>query len=75
MSAAQLEGWLGAAGMRCDARTTVFLPPHLLNHFAPVHGAKLIRATDGILGELPWVRAQGGLVRVTAEKIPDRSAR
>jgi ubiquinone/menaquinone biosynthesis C-methylase UbiE/uncharacterized protein YbaR (Trm112 family) len=72
MSAAELEGWLGAAGMRCDARTSVFLPPHLLNVLAPGLGARLIQATDGILGRLPWVRRQGGLVRVLAEKIPQR---
>ncbi len=75
MTVAELEGWLGAAGMTCDGRTSVFLPPHLLNHLGPARGQWLIRATDGLLGALPWVQAQGGLVRVLAEKLPQRSAR
>jgi ubiquinone/menaquinone biosynthesis C-methylase UbiE len=73
MSVAELEGWLGAAGMSCDARTSVFLPPHLLNQVNPVRGATLLRATDAFLGALPWMQAQGGLVRVLAEKLPARS--
>lgn len=74
MSVAELNGWLGAAGMSCDARTSVFLPPQLLNHLAPAHGERLIRATDRLLGALPWVHAQGGLVRVLAEKHPQGRA-
>jgi ubiquinone/menaquinone biosynthesis C-methylase UbiE len=75
MSVAELEGWLGTAGMSCDARTSVFVPPQLLNHVAPDLGEKLIRATDRLLGAIPWVHAQGGLVRVLAQKRLEGNAR
>ena len=63
-----LRRWLEPHGFRVATRTSVFLPPHLVNLLGRSAGSAALGATDRVLRPLPWVGHQGGLVLVTAVK-------
>lgn len=54
--------------MALKARTSVFLPPHLLNQLSPRAAASLLGATDRIAGAIPFLRDNGGLILVEGTK-------
>lgn len=60
-----LERWLGARGVSLNIGTTVFVPPHLLNLVGPKVARRMLSFTDRMMGSVPFLRDQGGLVVVT----------
>jgi len=56
-------------------RTSVFLPPHLLNLLSPRLAAGLLRATDGLASHVPFLRDNGGLILVEGTKRGGSAAR
>jgi len=59
---ADLVAWLVGAGVSPTVWTEVFLPPHLFNLLSPAGAKRVMRATNGAAGRVPWVRDQGGLI-------------
>jgi ubiquinone/menaquinone biosynthesis C-methylase UbiE len=51
-----------------DSRTSVFLPPHLVNWMGKAAGYRILSATDKAAACLPYIKAQGGLIVIRAEK-------
>lgn len=66
----QLTKWLEDAGLRVSTRTSVFLPPHVLNHIPTSAGERLLAWTDRIGNAVPVLRDNGGLVVAEAVKAP-----
>jgi hypothetical protein len=67
ISEADLKRWLTPHGFQVTTRTSVFLPPHLVNLLGRSAGPAALNATD-LLRAVPWLGRQGGLVLVTAVK-------
>lgn len=55
-------------GCRVTTRTSVYLPPHLMNLFGNGFAERMLRVTDRIGGRMPFLRGEGGLILVRAEK-------
>ncbi len=68
ISEADLREWLQPAGLKVSVCTSVFLPPHLLNLFSPKFATQLLKISDKLLGSVPILRNQGGLIYVYAVK-------
>ncbi len=62
ISGSDLRKWSNPFGLSLDTRTMVFLPPHLLNLLGKRVAESLLRITDGVLGRLPILKRQGGLI-------------
>ena len=54
--------------MSLATKTSVFLPPHLLNLLSPRLAGGLIRATDQVARAVPLLRDNGGLILVEGTK-------
>lgn len=61
------ESFAGA-DMTLRSRTSVFLPPHLLNLFPARAAQRLLEATDRIFRTVPFLRDNGGLIIVEGTK-------
>jgi ubiquinone/menaquinone biosynthesis C-methylase UbiE/uncharacterized protein YbaR (Trm112 family) len=68
ISRRDLSRWFGAAGLEFTSRTSVFLPPHLLNRLPPKLGRRLIALTDRVTSKIPILRDAGGLIIARATK-------
>lgn len=68
ISFAKLRRWLEPAGFDLALKTSVFLPPHVVNWFRRSGADTLLRATDRLAHAIPLVRDQGGLILIRAEK-------
>ena len=68
ISEEDLRRWLRPHGFAVTTRTSVFLPPHLVNLLGRRAGAAALDATDRLLRAVPRLGRQGGLVLVTAVK-------
>ena len=68
ISQKDFRSWLISAGIEVSTRTTVFLPPHLLNLFTARWAHQILRLTDGLFRWIPWVNQQGGLILVKGAK-------
>ncbi len=66
----EIRGWLGQAGFEVETRTSVFLPPHLLNVLAVTSARELLEFTDRLCQRIPLVRRHGGLILVRAVRRP-----
>lgn len=68
ISESRLRGWLGESGMNVSTRTSVFLPPHLLNLLSVSNAQKMLRVTDCLAQRVPGLFSNGGVVVFRAEK-------
>ncbi|RJX34025.1 MAG: class I SAM-dependent methyltransferase [Desulfarculus sp.] len=57
-----------AAGLVPQARTSIFLPPHLLNRLGYASACRIIGLSDRLFGRLPLIRQFGGQVVLEAVK-------
>lgn len=55
-----------------DIRTSVYLPPHLINWMGEKAGYRILSATDKVASSLPLIKEQGGLIIIRAEKAHSR---
>lgn len=67
ISEGDLRRWLEPAGCDISVRTSVFLPPHLVNRFGRSRAERLLRVTDRAARVVPWLRDQGGLILVRGQ--------
>ena len=70
ISCAQLNSWLTDVGLAPSLRTSVFVPPHALNHVPQSLGERVLGWTDRAANAIPGLRHNGGLVIVEAVKEP-----
>lgn len=70
ISRTQLADWLSAAGLSTSIHTSVFVPPHVLNHVRQSFGERTLRWTDRVGNAIPGLRGNGGLVVAEAMKEP-----
>ncbi|MFL5925908.1 MAG: methyltransferase domain-containing protein [Gaiellaceae bacterium] len=70
ISRRQLATWLEGAGLAASIRTSVFVPPHALNHVRVDIGTRVLRSTDRVAAAVPGLRDNGGLVVAEAVKEP-----
>jgi SAM-dependent methyltransferase len=73
ISFAKLRRWLEPAGFHLSLKTSVFVPPHVVNWFRQTGATTLLRTTDRLARAIPLVRDQGGLILIQAEKEPGRT--
>lgn len=69
MSRAMLRAWTEGLPVQIQARTTVYLPPHLCNWLGKRISYRLLRSTDQLAAGIPWLREQGGLLVFEIQKI------
>lgn len=67
-SARSFDECFTGTGMELSTRSSVFVPPHLLNQLSPRSAASLLGATDRIAGAIPFLRDNGGLILVEGRK-------
>lgn len=67
-SARSFEEGFAGTDVTLATRTSVFLPPHLLNLLPPRLAGSLLRATDRLASYVPFVRDNGGLILVEGTK-------
>jgi ubiquinone/menaquinone biosynthesis C-methylase UbiE len=67
-SARKFDESFAGTRMSLTTRSSVFLPPHLLNQLSPRSAASLLGATDRIAGSIPFLRDNGGLILVEGTK-------
>ena len=68
ISSDRVAGWLKPAGFRVSARTSVFLPPHVINWTSEATGFRILSSVDRVMTSVPWLRANGGLVIFEARR-------
>jgi SAM-dependent methyltransferase/uncharacterized protein YbaR (Trm112 family) len=68
ISAGRVAGWLAPGGFRVSTRTSVFLPPHVINWTTEETGFRILGTVDRVLARVPWLRANGGLVIFEARR-------
>jgi SAM-dependent methyltransferase/uncharacterized protein YbaR (Trm112 family) len=68
ISGDRVAAWLKPAGFRVSARTSVFLPPHVINWTTEGLGFLILRSVDRAMAKVPWLRANGGLVIFEARR-------
>jgi SAM-dependent methyltransferase/uncharacterized protein YbaR (Trm112 family) len=68
ISSDRVAGWLTPAGFRVSARTSVFLPPHVINWTTEEAGFRILSSVDRVMARVPWLRANGGLVIFEARR-------
>jgi ubiquinone/menaquinone biosynthesis C-methylase UbiE/uncharacterized protein YbaR (Trm112 family) len=73
-SARALDESFAGTNMALSTRTSVFLPPHLLNQLSARAAAALLSATDRIGAAIPFLRDNGGLILVEGIKSPSGAA-
>ena len=64
----RLEGWLEPAGLQVSARTSVFVPPHVINWTTEANGFRILSSVDRLMARVPWLRANGGLIVFEARR-------
>jgi SAM-dependent methyltransferase/uncharacterized protein YbaR (Trm112 family) len=68
ISGDRIAGWLEPFGFRVSTRTSVFLPPHVINWTSEGAGFRMLNSVDRVMAGLPWLRANGGLVIFEARR-------
>lgn len=71
MSDGEVSRWLSEAGAdiaSMEVWTSVFLPPHVFNHFRPKTAELLLVNSDALAQRIPWLRKQGGLLLFSGHK-------
>ena len=68
VSSSRLTNWLEPAGFRVSTRTSVFVPPHVINWTNEAAGFRILRAVDRVMTRLPWVGRNGGLIIFEARR-------
>lgn len=64
----RLMSWLRPWGFRLSARTSVFVPPHIINWTTPATGFQILRSVDLAMMTVPWIRRNGGLIIFEARR-------
>ena len=65
---AQLNQWLGAAGMNGRIWISTYLPPHALYLLSKKTNVVLLKVSDGFFNSLPVVRNWGGVIIAEGKK-------
>ena len=63
-----LRDLLQGEGIALQTRSSVFLPPHLLNLSPPAIAYRALRAADVIAAHLPYIRKNGGVLLLHGSK-------
>lgn len=66
---ARLREWFGGTGVRLQMKTSVFIPPHLVNLINRAVGYKLLKATDTLGQRLPMLKDNGGVILIEGIKL------
>jgi SAM-dependent methyltransferase/uncharacterized protein YbaR (Trm112 family) len=69
MSSKELADWLREAGLSPSIRTSVFVPPHALNHVSRPVAERILNSTDKAAHAIPGLRGNGGLLLAEAVKV------
>ncbi len=70
MSGGDFRSWFPASDFDVRTFTTVFIPPHLLNHGSRSFARTVLRRSDALFRSVPILRDQGGLIIVEAARYP-----
>lgn len=68
ISESMIRQWTAGSQPRVSCRTSVFVPPHLVNLLGERLGGALLDMTDALGRALPFVRASGGLLVFEIER-------
>jgi ubiquinone/menaquinone biosynthesis C-methylase UbiE len=68
ISESMIRQWTAGSQPIVHCRTSVFVPPHLVNLLGERIGGALLGATDAMGGVLPFVRRNGGLLVFEIER-------
>lgn len=69
MSQAQVASWGRDARIRIRTRTMIYLPPHFTNPLGTRGAERAIRVTEKLLGRLPLLKDQGGLLFIRGTRL------
>ena len=68
ISSADFRSWFSETGLEVQYRSSVFLPPHLINKLGLEQGKRWLEAAERIGTRLPGIKQNGGLILVQARK-------
>jgi len=68
ISAKYLEEWFQGTSVQIESKTSVFLPPHLINLMTEKAGYRLLSLSDRIAQTTPFLRNHGGLLVIRGVK-------
>jgi len=68
ISAERLAGWLRPQGFRVSARTSIFVPPHVINWTTEAAGFRILSSIDRVMAKVRWLRRNGGLIIFEARR-------
>jgi ubiquinone/menaquinone biosynthesis C-methylase UbiE/uncharacterized protein YbaR (Trm112 family) len=69
MSEQEVQSWGKAANMHIRTRTMIYMPPHFINPLGGRGAEITIKVTEKLLGNLPFLKDQGGLVFIRGTKL------
>ena len=61
-----LHRWATQHGFEINARTSVFVPPHVCNSLSVRAARRLLASTDGVMSRVPIAARHGGLILAEA---------
>lgn len=68
ISQSRLHDWFAGTGVTLNVKTSVFVPPHLINLTNRSLGYQILKITDTIAQHLPVVKDNGGILLIQGEK-------
>jgi hypothetical protein len=68
ISGDRLASWLTPGGFQVSTRTSVFIPPHVINWTTEAIGFRILSSLDRVMAKVPWVRSNGGLIIFEARR-------
>lgn len=68
MSAGDFRQWFAGTAMSIQARSCVFVPPHVVNLMSRRGAYRFVRGTDRLGARLPFLRDNGGLIWIRGTK-------
>ncbi len=72
ISSDRLKKLFQSTSVRLETKTSIFLPPHMINFFSYKVAYELLNGSDRIGRAMPFLRDNGGLVLIRGYKSQDR---
>ncbi len=68
ISPARLHAWFSNTGVQLEMKTSVFVPPHLVNLTTFAMGYRLLQSTDKLAQAIPILKENGGVILIQGTK-------
>jgi ubiquinone/menaquinone biosynthesis C-methylase UbiE/uncharacterized protein YbaR (Trm112 family) len=63
-----ISQWVKDLSLKVNTRTSIFIPPHIVNYFSNKIAFKIIKITDILANCIPFLKNQGGIIIIDGKK-------